>query len=142
MSPGTFSIISGSRPHSVGGGGSSIYFCGTRSITFPQSRDGFFYISGTPADHPPFRTLTEIQVHLAGLLTHSKNVTTSIHWRQKHLPNVWGGPWPQWPPWLRHWCSTDLISSFLAWITSPNDQLALRYMHSIRHRNICRAKVT
>ena len=56
-------------------------------------------------------TLTEIPGHLSGLLTHSKNVTTSIHCRKKHLPRVWG---PCRPPWLRHW-SFHAHHLFVVW---------------------------
>ena len=47
-------------------------------------------------------SLTKIMGDFAGLPTLSKNVTTSIHWRQKHLTKVWGAWPPCWPPWLRH----------------------------------------
>ena len=40
----------------------------------------------------------KIQGHFPCLLTHSNHVTTSIHSGKKHLPKVWGGPWPPWPP--------------------------------------------
>ena len=51
MPPGIFSVISGSRPYSV------------------------------------------------GLLTHSMNVTTSIHWRKTTFTkSLGGGAWPPWPP--------------------------------------------
>ena len=36
-------------------------------------------------------TLTQIQAHFPGLLTHSNHVTTSIHSRKKHFPTIWGG---------------------------------------------------
>ena len=48
--------------------------------------------------------LTQIPGDLAGLLTHSKNVTTSIHLREKTSTKSLGGHGPRAPPpWLRHW---------------------------------------
>ena len=44
-------------------------------------------------------TLTEVPGHLAGLLTHSKNVTASIHCRKKTFTKSWGGGHgPRGPP--------------------------------------------
>ena len=117
--PVPFSVISpgADRIQWGGGGGSSIHFPNyritfsgggggvvaeifpvTKSITLPPLRDIF----GTCS--PPVRitrrlwTLTEIRARFPGRLTQSKHVTASIHSRKKHLPKVWGGPWPPWPP--------------------------------------------
>ena len=54
----------------------------------------FFTFPGDLEMTRHFWRLTQIAGDLAGLLTHSKNVTTSIHWRKKHLPKVWGAMAP------------------------------------------------
>ena len=108
-----FRHLSGSRPHSVGGvvakcfrdlsyrirfgggGGSS------KQTFFPLANQshsprflGIFGTSGTFSGHLRIArrlwTLTEIQAHFTGLLTHSNHVTTSIHSRKKHLTRIWG----------------------------------------------------
>ena len=89
-----------------GGGGSGRIFsgdCRCRSIKFGQFREICLHFRALPGDLEitrHFLRLTQITGHLAGLLKHSKNVTTSINWTQKSLPKVWGG---HGPPWLRHW---------------------------------------
>ena len=112
-----FRHLSGSRPHSVGGGSSRNFplshlpdqiqwgggvvaeiFPVHKSITFPRFPDILGTFSGHRRITRRLWTLTEIQAHFPGLLTHSNHVTTSIHSRKKHLSKVWGGPWPPWPP--------------------------------------------
>ena len=95
MPPATFSVISGSRPDSVGGGGSSRNFPGSRERTrfsggggvvakkIPVPRGGhqsnslnsgtFFYISGQP----------------------QRNNINSL--QKKPIYQKFGGPWPPWP---------------------------------------------
>ena len=110
MPPGTFSVISGGRPDSVGvvaeifrdlhvrtrfsGGVVAEIFAvtaGTDQSNSPSSGT-FFYISGGHLQITRHLcTLTEIPGHFAGLLTHSKNVTTSIHWRKKTFTKSLGG---------------------------------------------------
>ena len=95
------SPITISQPHSVGGGsGRLFWFFGnrrSRSVKLPQFRDIFLDISGSPRDYP-------------------KWIAEKIH-----LPKVWGGPWPPWPPpWLRHWpggntfCILSMLKQTLA----------------------------
>ena len=72
--------------------------CTYRSIKFPQF--GVIFVTFPPGDLQitrHFWRLTEIPRDLPGLLTHSKNVTTSIHCRKKHFPQVWGGMAPRGP---------------------------------------------
>ena len=80
------SVLPSSGPYSMGGEVVAHFF------TFPGDLEITRH----------FWRLTEIQGDLTGLLTHSKNVTTSINWTKKHLPKVWGGHGPL-APWLRHW---------------------------------------
>ena len=49
-----FRHLSGSRPHSVGGGVVADIFLVHKSITFPRFRDIFGTFPGPPANHPPF----------------------------------------------------------------------------------------
>ena len=96
-----FRHLSGSRPHSVGGGVVADIFPASKSITFTRFL-GILGAFGTISGHLRIArrlwTLTEIQAHFPGLLTHSNHVTTSIHSRKKHLPKVWGGHGPPGPP--------------------------------------------
>ena len=103
MPPGTFSVISHLREQTrfSGGGG------GVVPDIFPVPADQyhslssgkcFLHFRGTwssPAIYGHSRKFRET-------CTHSKNVTTSIHCRNKHLPKVWRGHGPRGPPWLRH----------------------------------------
>ena len=100
-----------------GGGGSSRIF-------FQVAADKMNQISSVPGDFFTFPgdlkitrhfwRLTEIQEYFPGLLTHSTNVTTSIHCRKKHLPNVWG---------LRHWFQTRtciiIITLYIGMVSVP-----------------------
>ena len=84
-----------------GGGVVADIFPASKSITFPRFL-GIFGTFHTFSGHLRIArrlwTLTEIQAHFPGLLTHSNHVTTSIHSRKKHLPKVWGGHGPLAPP--------------------------------------------
>ena len=88
-------MISFTGSDSVGGGVVAGIFHVQKSIAFLGS--------GTFLGHRQVTrrllTLTQIQAHFPGLLTHSNHLTTSIHSRKKHFTKVWGGgPWPPWPP--------------------------------------------
>ena len=85
-----FRHLPGRRPDSVGGGVVAEIFplAPGRRKSNSISTENFFYISGPPG---------EITRHL-WTLTRSNNVTTINSLEKKHLPKVWGGPWPPWPP--------------------------------------------
>ena len=93
-----FRHLSGSRPLQWGGGVVADIFPVDKSITFPRFRDIFGTFSGHLRITRRLWTLKEIQAHFPGLITHSSHVTTSIHSRKKHLPNVWGAMAPLAPP--------------------------------------------
>ena len=106
--------FTGSDSVGGGGGGSSRNFSRCKSIAFPQFRHILGTFSGHRRVTRRLRTLTQIQAHFPGLLTHSNHVTTSIHSRKINLTKVWGGAWPPWPPpWLRHWSQRMALSRFL-----------------------------
>ena len=115
-----FRHLSGSRPHSVGGGVAEMLrdlrasdqiqwgggvvaniFPVNKSITFPRFRDILFYIFGPPADDPPF-----METHgNSGTLPRSaytfKPRNNINLFRKKTFTKSLGGMTPL-PPWLRH----------------------------------------
>ena len=108
MPPGTFCVISGTRPDSVGGGSKSS-MCRPHSVgggvvaaIFPPAAGTDQSDSGTFSGHLEITrhlwTLTQITGDLAGMLAHSKNVTTSIHCTKETFNNSLGGHGPPGPP--------------------------------------------
>ena len=106
-----FRHLSGSRPHSVGGGGvvadifshsqlpdriqwrgggSSRDFSRSQINHIPSVPGNFWSIFGPPANHPPFMDTHGNSGHFPRLLTHTNHVPTSIHSGKKHLTKVWG----------------------------------------------------
>ena len=95
-SPGTFSVISGSRPDSVGGG--------VVAQIIPTTFAGG---GGSGRDFVPVAAGKDQSNSLNSgnlfYISDSKNVTTTIHSTKKTFTKSVGGQWPRAPPpWLRH----------------------------------------
>ena len=82
-------------PFGVGGGvvdGRNVFrYLQVKINQIPSIPRDFFTFPGDLEITRHFWRLMEIPGDLAGLLTHSKNVTTSIHWRKKTFTKSLGG---------------------------------------------------
>ena len=93
-----FSVISIIGPRSLGGGGVVREY-----FSLAPRKD--------QSDFPQFRDIFDI--------SHSKNVTTSIHCRKKHLQKVC-------PPWLRHcyyFVNNATLLNWLGWILMSSNHV-------------------
>ena len=114
--PGTFSVVSRSRPDSMGGGevvaeifrdlhkrttfaGENFFRSLQVKITqIPSSPGDFCYISGPPADHPPFLDTHGNSGRLGKSAYTFKERNNINSLEKKSFTKSLGGPWPPWPP--------------------------------------------